>query len=73
MQGLSDEGMAKRVDTIARRTFTKERQPQEMSELLPNQCSQPIQQDHALNYSQPTQGQSRETAGTRTSRFQTRL
>ena len=39
--------MAEGVDTIVRHTFTKERQPQAMSELSYHQPNQPSQQDHA--------------------------
>ena len=47
--------MSKGVDTIARHIFTKERQPQAMSELLKHQPNQPSQQGHAASYSQLTQ------------------
>ena len=49
--------MAEEVDTIARHTFTKERQLQAMSELSYHQPKQPFQQDHASSYPQLTQGQ----------------
>ena len=48
-----DEGMAKGVDTIARHTFTKERQPQAMSELSyhqPTQLSSPDSRLRLRNY-----------------------
>ena len=56
-EDLGDEGMAEGVDTIAHHTFTKERQPQAMSELSYHQPNQPSQQDHAPSCPQPTQGQ----------------
>ena len=56
-QDLGDEGTAEGVDTIARHTFAKERQPQAMSKLSYHQANQPPQQDHALSYPQPIQGQ----------------
>ena len=56
-ENLGDKGMAKGMDTIAHHAFTKERQPQAMSELSYHQPNQPSQQDHALSYPQPTQGQ----------------
>ena len=37
---LGDEGMAERVDTFARHTFTKDRQPQVISELSYHQPNQ---------------------------------
>ena len=49
---LGDKG----VDAIVCHTFTKERQPQAMSELLYHQLYQPSQLDHALRYPQLTQG-----------------
>ena len=39
-EDLGNKGIAERVDTIAHHTFTKERQPQKMSELS---YHQPIQ------------------------------
>ena len=54
---LGDEGMAEGVDTIARHTFIKERQPQAISKLIYHQPNQPSQEDHAVTYLQPTQGQ----------------
>ena len=42
--------MAERVDTVAQHTFTKERHPQAMSELLYHQPNQPSQSDHAPSY-----------------------
>ena len=69
LEDQGDEGMAERVEKIARHTFTKERQPLAMSELLYHQPNQPQQQDDASSYPQPTQGQDRGTAGRRTSRF----
>ena len=56
-QDLGDERMAEGVDTIVHHTFTKERQPQVVSELSYHQPDQPSQQDHALSYPQLTQGQ----------------
>ena len=53
-QDLGVEEMAEGVDTIARHTFTKEKQPQVMSELSYHKSPQ---QDHAPSYPQPTQGQ----------------
>ena len=47
---LRDEGMAEGVDTIGDHTFTKERQPQAVSELSYHQPNQPSQQDHAASY-----------------------
>ena len=41
-EDLGDEGMAVGVDTIARHTFTKERQSQAMSELSYHQHYQPF-------------------------------
>ena len=55
-EDVGDEGMAEGVDTVARHTFTKERQPQAMLKLLYHQPNQPSQQDHAQSYPQPTQG-----------------
>ena len=52
-EDLGDEGMAEGVDTIARPTFTKERQPQAMSELFISLISLPIK----IMYPHPTQGQ----------------
>ena len=49
--------MAEGLDTITHHTFTKERQPQAMSELSYHQPNQPSQQDHALSYPQLTHGQ----------------
>ena len=49
--------MAKGMDTIVRHTFTKERQPNAMSELSDHQPNQPFQQDNAPSYLQQTQGQ----------------
>ena len=43
-EDLGDEGMAKGVDTVARHTCTKERQPRTVSELS---YHQPSQRDHA--------------------------
>ena len=54
---MGDEGMAEGVITIACHTFTKERQPKTMSELLYHQPNQPSEQDHAPSYPKPTQGQ----------------
>ena len=56
-EDLGDEGMAEGVDTITRHTFTEEKQPQAVSELLYHQPNQPFQQDHAPSYPQPTPGQ----------------
>ena len=64
--------MAEGVDTIARHTFTKERQLQSMSELSYRQRNQPSQQVHAPTYPQPTRSQGRGTPGRRTSRSETR-
>ena len=44
------------TDTIARQTFTKERQLQAMSELSYHQPDQTFQQDHPPSYPQPTRG-----------------
>ena len=52
-EDLGDEGMAEGVDTIACHTFTKERQPQVMSELAYHKPDQPSQQEHAPSYPQP--------------------
>ena len=52
---LGDKEMVEEVDTIAHHTFTKERQCQAVLELSYHQPNQPIQQDHALSYSQLTQ------------------
>ena len=52
-----DEEMAEGVDTIVRHTFTKEWQPQAMSELSYHQPNQPSQQDHAASYPQLRGGQ----------------
>ena len=49
--------MAEGVDTVVRHTFTKERQPQAMSEQSYHQPNQPSQQDRAPSYPQPIQGQ----------------
>ena len=49
--------MAEGVNTIARHTFTKEKQPQARSELSHHQLNQPSKQDHAPSYPQPTHGQ----------------
>ena len=57
-EDLRDKGMAKGVDAITHHTLTKKRQPQAMSELSYHQPDQPSQQDHAMSYPQPTQGQS---------------
>ena len=59
MPDLRDEGMAKVVDTIDCHSFTKERQPQAVSELLYHQSNQPSisQQDHIPSYPQLTQDQ----------------
>ena len=54
---LGEEGMAERVDMIARHTFIKESQPQAMTGLSCHQPSQPSQQDHGPNHPHPTQGQ----------------
>ena len=54
---LEDKGMAGGVGTLARHTFTKERQCQAMSELSYHQPNQPSQQDHAPSYPQLTQSQ----------------
>ena len=56
MSDLGDKGMAEGMDTITRHTFTKERQPQAVSDLSYHQPNQPSWQDHALSYPQPTQG-----------------
>ena len=56
-EDLGDKGMAEQADKIARRTFSIERQPQAMSELLYRQPNQSLQQDHDASYPQPTQGQ----------------
>ena len=56
-EDLGDEGMAEGVDTIARHTFTKERQPRAMSELSYQQPNQPSQQDHAPSYPQRTRAE----------------
>ena len=56
-EDLGVEGMAEGVDTIVRHTFTIERQSQAMSELSYHRPNEPFQQDHALSYPQPTQGQ----------------
>ena len=44
---LGHEGAAKGAETITRHTFTKEKQPEVMSELLYHKPNQPSQQDHA--------------------------
>ena len=50
--------MAEGVNTIARHTFTEDRQPQTMSELSNHdEPNEPSQQDHAPSYPQPTHGQ----------------
>ena len=54
---LGDEEMVEGVDTLTCHTFTKERQPQAMSELSYHQPNQPSQQDHARSYPQATPGQ----------------
>ena len=46
--------MAEGMDRIAQHTFTKEKQPQAMSELSNHQ---PSPQDHATSYPQPTRAQ----------------
>ena len=56
-EDLGNEGMAEKVDTIARYTFIKESQPQSMSGLSYSQPYQSSQQDHARSSPQPTQGQ----------------
>ena len=56
-EDLGDEGIVEAVDKIARHTFTRERQPQAMSELSYDQPNQSFQQDHAPTYPQPTQSQ----------------
>ena len=71
-EDLEDEAVTEGVNTIARHTLTKERQPQAMSELSYHQLNQPSQQDHAPSYPQPTQNQGEGTTGGRTSRFLTR-
>ena len=63
--------MAEGVDTIARLTFTKERQPQAMPKLSYRQPSQPSQRDHTPIYLHSTQDQGLGTDGRRTSRFYT--
>ena len=68
-EDLGDEGMAEGVDIIARHAFTKERQPQAMSEILYHQPNQSFQQDHTPSYTQPTQNQDRGTVGRKSSRF----
>ena len=55
-QDLGDEGTAEGVDTIARHTFIKDRQPQAKSELSYHQPNQPSQVGHAPSYPQATQG-----------------
>ena len=52
-----DEGMAEGVDTITSHTFTKERRPQAMSELLYHQPNRSSQQYHAPSSPQATEGQ----------------
>ena len=47
---LGDEEMAEGVDTIACHTFTKERQPQAMTEISCHQPDQPSEEDHAPSY-----------------------
>ena len=54
--------MVEEVNTVACRTFTKERQPEAVSELSYHQPNQPPQNDHAPSYPQPTQGQAWGTA-----------
>ena len=44
--------MAKGVDKIAHHTFTKERQPQAMTEISCHQPDQPSEEDHAPSYPQ---------------------
>ena len=56
-EDLRDKRMTQGADKIARRTFSKERQHQAMSELSYRQLKQTSQQDHASSYPQPTQGQ----------------
>ena len=56
-EDLRDEEMAEGMDTIAHHTFTKERQPRAMLELLYHQPNQPFQQDHVSSHPQPIQGQ----------------
>ena len=56
-EDLGDKRMATGVDTVTCHTFTKEKDPQAMSELLYHQPNQPSQQDHAPSYPQQTQGQ----------------
>ena len=53
-EDLGDEGTAEGVDTIARHTFNKARQPQAMPELSYHQPNQTSQQAHAPSYPQPT-------------------
>ena len=69
-EDLGDERMAEETDPVARHTFTKERQPQPMSELSYHQPNQPSQQDQAPSYPSRLRAQGRRTAGIRT-RFQT--
>ena len=54
-ENLGDKGMAKGMDTIAHHAFTKERQPQAMSELSYHQPNQPSKQYHAASHSQLNQ------------------
>ena len=49
-EDLGDEGMATGMVTITHHTFTKERQPQAMSELSCHQPNQPSQQDRAPGF-----------------------
>ena len=59
-EDLGDEGMAEGVDTIARHTFTKERQPQAMLQLSYHQPNRLSQQN---NYPQPIKAKAEELLG----------